>query len=566
MRPFKQIIGDAVRILPADSRKGVVSLVPLLLLQALLDTASVASLAPLALVILEPGSEVVFLNRLGIGRAMPGRTTSVAIFVSLAALFFVTKHFAGMWISHRKLKTAYRVADLLSQKMAGDFLGIGYDAYLELQTGGELNRIANLPQSFANNMLLALATLLTEGLIVVLMCMVLLLYDWRALLFLGLLAFPAAWYYKHIQNKLRNVSQALNLKYTAIVNRIIQLFRSFVEIRLYQKEDFFKDEIRGLNRELIDAQVMQGMLQVNSYRLFETTAALGLCLLVLYLTFTGASQESAILLLGLYTACGFRAIPSFNRMFTALIQVRSNEYTLDGLNHFKPQALSANAGKVEFERTLAIQNMQFAYPGKTEVLSGITFTIRKGEKVALAGKSGSGKTTLLLLIMQYLKPTAGSIQVDGLELKDQHQVQWQRFFSYVPQNPVMLNASLSQNIAFGMGQNSLDETRITELLEQLGLGAWLNSLPEGLNTSVGEHGIKLSGGQRQRIAVARALYHDAAFLILDEATSHLDSFSKDEILRVLNAAQQKGSTIIMVTHDESVFRFFDRVVTLDPSR
>ena len=187
--------------------------------------------------------------------------------------------------------------------------------------------------------------------------------------------------------------------------------------------------------------------------------------------------------------------------------------------------------------------------------------MRRGEKVGLTGDSGGGKTTLLLILLRFLKETSGEILVDGHQIKDDHS--WRKLLGYVPQAPYIIDGSIAENIAFGVPAEQIDRRKIDQLLKELGLAEMVSHLPNGIDSQIGERGVKLSGGQRQRLAIARVLYADAEVLLLDEITNQVHSFMEKEILNILNKISQEKKTIIMVTHHISNAEFFDTIYALE---
>jgi ABC-type multidrug transport system fused ATPase/permease subunit len=389
------------------------------------------------------------------------------------------------------------------------------------------------------------------------------IYDWHSVFFLMLILLPAIVFYRIIKQRLNTIDHSLRTNYPGLIHHLLRLFENFIEINLYQKKEYFVKKVQQLNHQLQQSQVLQTVLQANSFRLFETTAAVGLCILILYSVVAQTSPEVTVVLLGLYTAAGFRAVPSFNRIFIAFLQIRTNEHVLTGLTKFKVQKEeSGSPHPVHFNTTLELKNASFHFPDKPLILHPLNLTIIKGQRIALTGPSGSGKTTLLLLLMRFLKETQGEIRVDGIVLEDHHCISWRKHLAYVPQHPIILDGSLIENVAFGIDPEKADREKITELLHILDLATWLNQLPDGLMTRFGERGIKLSGGQRQRLAIARALYSGADLLLFDEATSQVDSVTEKVIHEALKTVAHQNKTLIMVTHRPTSLHFFDRVFRL----
>lgn len=214
---------------------------------------------------------------------------------------------------------------------------------------------------------------------------------------------------------------------------------------------------------------------------------------------------------------------------------------------------------------IQINEISYRYPdAATDVLQKVSFQLYKGQAVALIGKSGEGKTTFLNLLLGLLIPTSGTIESDGQNVFDNLD-EWQPKIGYIPQNIFLLDGSIRDNICFGLEKEAIDEKRIYEVLKQTQLFEFVNSLPDGLNTMVGEQGTKLSGGQRQRIGIARALYHHSSVLILDEATSGLDSVTEEQIMNAVYQLKE-NHIVLMVAHKLNTIEGCDKVYRIKGGR
>lgn len=568
MNLVRNIINPSLKLLgPKYRRKGVV-LLPLLLAQSLLDVVSVASFAPMALLIVRPDGLTAYPFLQNLFNLFPsGNHRAFAlVWAGAIGVFFLLKQLISHLITRVKARFVFNVSADLSDKMVKEFIGLPYLRYHQLQSSQELVRITQLPASFGNNILLSLATLFSEGLILLLLLISLTWYDWRSMVFLLIFVCPAIIYYRINRRKLNAINESLRMDYPGLVQQVLMVIEHFVEINLYQKREHFEEKVQRLNRKLYKAHFTQATLQANSFRVFETTAALSLVVLVVYTILSHATTETTVMLLGLYTAAGFRAVPSFNRIFVAILDIKSNEHVLSGLQSPENDRPVQSPGSIDFTNSITLRNIEFSFSHKQPIIEGLNLTIRKGEKVALMGPSGSGKTTLLLMIMRFLTETEGELLVDDRRILNDHTNAWRKHLAYVSQHPLIMDGTVIENVAFGTDPRTSDTKRIVELLTLLGLGPWLQQLPEGLQTRFGEKGIRLSGGQRQRLAIARALYSDSDILLLDEATSQVDAVTEKEIHRAFQAPAQAGKTLIMVTHRPTSLPFFDRVFQLQEGR
>lgn len=213
---------------------------------------------------------------------------------------------------------------------------------------------------------------------------------------------------------------------------------------------------------------------------------------------------------------------------------------------------------VQFQREIELQDVSFQYPETEEpVLKKVNLTIRKGESIAFIGPSGAGKTTVSDIILALLKPTEGHIMMDGIDIEDLGG-QWNRIIGYVPQATFIIDDSIRYNIAFGENKKAIDDEQVWQALKIAQLDDFVRSLPNGLDTRVGERGVRFSGGQRQRLAIARALYRNPDVLVLDEATAALDNETESEVMKAIEKLQGY-KTLIIVAHRLTTVRKCDTI-------
>ena len=254
----------------------------------------------------------------------------------------------------------------------------------------------------------------------------------------------------------------------------------------------------------------------------EFIAIIALATLVITMIIQGQNISGIIPILGLFTAAAFRLLPSINKMLTS---VQSLRYALPVINvlydEFKldmtdPNAKTDNCVKV-FREEIKLMNISYTYPNTpAPTLNNLSLTIRNGESVGFIGSSGSGKSTMVDVILGLLTPNAGQVIVDNKDIQLNLR-SWQDQVGYVPQFIYLTDDTLRRNVAFGLSNEQIDEKAVNKAIVAAQLEPFIKSLPLGLETLVGERGVRLSGGQRQRIGIARALYHDPAVLVLDEA-------------------------------------------------
>ncbi|MEO8161851.1 MAG: ABC transporter ATP-binding protein, partial [Arenimonas sp.] len=292
--------------------------------------------------------------------------------------------------------------------------------------------------------------------------------------------------------------------------------------------------------------------------------------ILVLLAWTGRSSN-AFMLLGVYAAAAFRLIPSLNRIMTAFNRLKQSRPSLtlvmSGLQAGSaPACASASASvSMSFKREIAIRDLHYRYPDSDrDALAGVSLEIRRGEMVGFVGRSGSGKTTLVDCVLGLLVPSSGEILVDGEAIGDCLRA-WRSEVGYIPQDIYLTDDSLLKNIALGIDEGEIDQSRVWEALEAAQMAEFVRGLPAGLATTIGERGVRLSGGQRQRIGIARAMYGRPSVLVLDEATSALDHQTEKAIVGTISGL--KGlKTILVIAHRLTTIEDCDRVFVLDHGR
>ena len=303
----------------------------------------------------------------------------------------------------------------------------------------------------------------------------------------------------------------------------------------------------------------------------ESACVVGLLLMVLVLTVLRGTGIGSIAVLGVYAYAGFRIIPAVNRTMLSLHLLASGRAAVRDLHEDLATLAPATAPvdrprrEIPFTRAIAFESVSYTYgDARRFVLRDVDLVIRRGESIGLVGRSGAGKTTLVDVLLGLLEPTSGRVTVDGRDIRDGLR-SWQARIGYVPQTPFLTEDTLRRNIAFGVPDALIDERRVWAVVHQARLDELAASLPHGLETRVGERGVRLSGGQRQRVAVARALYRDPEVVVLDEATSALDLQTEREVGDAIDALQGTR-TLIVIAHRLSTVRRCDRLVFMSEGR
>jgi ABC-type multidrug transport system fused ATPase/permease subunit len=292
-------------------------------------------------------------------------------------------------------------------------------------------------------------------------------------------------------------------------------------------------------------------------------------------------SENLISVLGIFAIASVRLMPSASQILSSINLLRNNQSTLDriyldlkeaekpdavnSLKHSTANDRNLKLSTLAFKNKLVFDKINYSYPGGSgKALTDISLTVRKGESIALIGKSGAGKTTLVDVFLGLLIPQSGDIQVDGFSVYETMR-SWQNLIGYIPQSIFLTDDTIERNIAFGVPDSQIDRQRLEQAIESAQLSEFIEQLPEGTQTMVGERGVLLSGGQRQRIGIARALYHEREILVLDEATSALDNETESLVSEALRKLSGKKTTIV-IAHRLTTVQHCDRIYVIEKGK
>jgi ATP-binding cassette subfamily B protein len=367
------------------------------------------------------------------------------------------------------------------------------------------------------------------------------------------------------KNKIRN-SAIIATETTNLIQCLQEGLHGIRDVLLEGAQKVYIHKYRLADARLRDAQASISFLG-QSPRYFVEMIAMLLLAGIAYYSIKNGEWIFMFSMLGTLALGAQRMMPLMQQCYSAWHSIFSTYASLNDvlniLNQPTSKPLSKTAKKINFENLLKLKKIVFSYNSGKIILNNLSLEINRGTKIGIVGKSGSGKSTLLDILMGLLFPSAGTIEVDGHSLNRKDISGWQKNIAHVPQQIFLTDSSIAENVAFGKKEEEIDFENIVKVLKIAQLEDFVNSLPEGVHTVVGEFGAKLSGGQRQRIGIARALYKKAKIVILDEATSSLDSQTEEKIMNAINDAYGFETTFIMVAHRISSLKHCDYLIKVN---
>jgi ATP-binding cassette, subfamily B, bacterial PglK len=554
------LIFSALKLIPESLRAQGAYIVALLIFATMLDLFSLASFLPVIALILDTNVELNFFPS-AIKSIDP--TTTVRILTVVALSLLILKTLFNSWVTRKKANYAYRVGQVLAENLLAHYFSTPHNNFTRIDFTREMNRISNAPLTFANNFIIPIGTLFAETIVGGTLFLAAAIYRPAIFLLLVVTIIPLGIVYQIIRSRIKTSGERVKSSYPLLLKSTLQSIEGLTEIRVFKKQFFFHKRFAQRFKSVAEIFSMDHAIHTATSRVTELVAGTCVCAVILFLSFSSVSTSELILTLSVYAAISFRMIPSVNRILTSLVQVRTHEHIVEDVKPIGHAAKFSeeNDGQILFNQSIEFVKVSVGYE-RDALLNGVSFTINKGEQILLYGKSGSGKTTLLLTILGFMRPISGEIRIDGRAVNTDDLQRFQSIIGYIPQNPYMLDGSIAQNIAFGVDDHKINFKKAQTLLEELDLASWVSTLPQGINTSIGEKGNRISGGQRQRIALARALYHDTEILLMDEVTNQLDKETEEDVMKVFDNSLLKEKTIVLVTHRPEIWKSFDTVYEL----
>jgi ABC-type multidrug transport system fused ATPase/permease subunit len=554
------------QLLKPSERRALGGLFSLMLVGTLFETLSVGLLIPVLAVLTSTDSNIEF--PFGVLRTDIDRTTLIWIVVVGVFFVYVIKNVflaLSVWIQRGYLTrlTARFGSDILKAYVLQPF------AFHLKKNSSTLIRNTQDASVLVAGGIEPLLTVTSEGLIAASLFLVLVIVEpLGTLLVVGALVLATMLFQRLSSKRLSRWGTQRQFEKGKIIQTIQQSLGAVKDVQVLGREKWFigQHEVHQQN----DARLLRKIITVQSLpRLWlEVMAIGGLTGLIVVMLGSGKDSSEIVPVVGLFAATAFRVLPSINKIVGSKQQLKVCRAAIETIYtdlHLPIRVTQDEELSQLVFSDLATRDLKFTYEGtERSVLDDVSVRIKAGEAVGFVGQSGSGKSTLIDIMLGLLEPQSGSVLISGQDIS-QVKSAWQKSIGYIPQTIFLMDDSLRRNIAIGIADNEIDEVAVRDALKSAQLEDFIASLPDGLDTVVGERGVRLSGGQRQRIGIARALYHRPSVLVLDEATSSLDTETEHEVMKAVQALQG-DKTVIIVAHRLSTVEYCDRLYRLDAGR
>ncbi len=554
-----QILKKLNVLLDKKQKKTMAGLVLLMIVGAALQTAGVGMILPVVSLVLDQDAlyEEGLLNDMFvlIGGGSQIRFT-VIVMLALIGVFVVKNLFLYY---QQKVTFAFVYTNQFrtSERMMKNYLRRGYEFYLNADTAVVQRTIT----SDVNNMyalILALLQLLSDLIVFVFLVTFCFLQDpVMTILVAGVLLVLLVLIKNVLKPILRRAGEDNQNYYSGLFKWISQTVQGIKEVKISCTEQYFVSEYVKCGKGYVEAVQKYNLYNNIPKLLIETVCVISMMGYMIFMTVSGGSSEDMVTTLTAFAAAALVLLPCVNRVNNQINNISYFEPFFMGVSDNLQDEISSektdmtfatdNVEKLKIEDKIEVKGIVYAYPNTEKLIfDKADMTIPIGASVGIVGTSGAGKSTVVDILLGLLKTQEGEILADGVNVRSRYR-SFLKNVGYIPQMIFMLDDTIRRNVAFGVPEDKIDEERLWEVLKEAQLDAFIKTLPDGLETTIGERGIRLSGGQRQRIGIARALYNNPEVLILDEATSALDNDTEAAIMESINRLQGK-KTLVIIAH------------------
>ncbi len=574
---MKYIIKKLRILLDAKQKRTMFWLTLMMIVGAMLQTAGVSLLVEVVNVVIDPEavqrSEKVtrFYNLMGFEDFS---TFSVTV-MSALIFVYILKNLYLYFQQKAMYAFVYTNQFRTSERMMRNYMRRGYEFYLNADTAVVQRSIT----SDVNNMyalILAILQMISDGVVSLFVTAYCLLQSGMMTVILGAVLIALLMLIKKVLKPIMyKAGQDNQDYYSGLFKWISQSVQGIKEVKIFGKEQYFVEEYKKCGTGYVNAVQKYSLYNSIPKLLIETVCIMVMVGYMIVLVLTGSSTENMLSVLATLAAGAFVLLPAVNRINNQINSIayfepffrNVSENLQDEIGDEKTDLTFADttAPKLPIRESVELKDITYSYPNTDrKIFDHASLTIPVGASVGIVGTSGAGKSTVVDILLGLLQPQGGEILADGRDVRDQYRG-FLKNIGYIPQMIFMLDDSIRKNVAFGVPDEEIDEDRLWEALKEAQLDDFVRNLPEGLDTGIGERGIRLSGGQRQRIGIARALYNDPEVLVLDEATSALDNETEAAIMDSINRFQGH-KTLVIIAHRLQTIEKCDLVYRVEDGR
>lgn len=529
-----------------------------------LETLGVGAMIPVVQALLAPDELWEYVEKYDILQDLcalfhietTGQITMALLFGMMA--IYIIKNLYILFLTYKQNSFITQNRNKMISRVMAEFLNRPYEKYL----GADIPTVfritdSDIPQTFS--LILAMLQLASEAVVSLLIFCLMLLADVVMTLFIivvfGLMTLLIVKVLKPKLNKIGAKNQAIQSR---IAKWRIQATYGLKDVKVLNREEFFVRNYYETGKVGADVARNYAVLNNTPRLLIETVFIVSMLAFIAVYIQGGGDITAMATTIGAFAVAAVRVLPSVNRINTYITEIAYTQPSLDFVYENLQEGMKTDAmlaerkansqvEKLKLEDKIELNHISFHYPdSEKNIFKDAHMVVPKGKSVGIIGASGAGKSTIVDVLLGLLHAQEGEITCDGINIFKNYE-SWLAQVGYIPQSIYLIDESIRDNIAFGIDADKIDEKRIWEVLKEAQLKEFVEELPEGLDTTIGDRGVRLSGGQRQRIGIARALYNDPEILVFDEATSALDNDTEAAVMEAVNSFHGK-KTMIIIAH------------------
>lgn len=554
------------------NRKKIIIIILLSIITTLLELVGIGSLIPLLTTL--SGDTVFFKNFSFLFIQLSTNEDNIILFfLILIILIFLLKNIFVFFVNLFQAKYLFSFYNFLMKSFLDIYLKQPYSFHLNRNSAVLMRNIRKETSGFING-LKNLLIIINESLVLTALLILLFFFNYEVTITLIILVSFVGFIFNQFVSKKSYTYGKLHQFHDGKLNQTLhEGFGSLKDIYLYNRSDNFV--MRYLNHSNVSKKVNIYASMIGSIprHWLEIIFILSLISIVIYSHLILKDVGAALPLAGLYAVSGIRIMPAINKIISSYQQINLSKASIDLVfdelklkNNIYKDSIPISETNNDFKQ-LKVKNLSFKYEGTEKyIIKNINLIINCNSIIGFVGASGSGKTTLIDCILGLLPPSEGHIYFNDINIKNNLK-SWQKKIGYVPQNIYLMDATIRENIAIGIDDELIDKDKINNSIKLANLTAFIDQLPNKLDTIVGEKGVRISGGQKQRIGIARALYNNPSILVLDEATNSLDSETEEKFLNFIRELKtKKNLTILMITHRINTLKICDKVFQIQNNK
>ena len=563
----KSFLGKLLFLFSKEQKSQLMILGILLLIGMLFEVLSLGTFIPALSIMVDPDFVSKYPQISPLIELLGNPSQNILILYGVSCILFVytIKSMFLVFLSWRQSKFVAILSSSLSKRLFDGYISLPYTFHLRKNSAQLLRNIQTEVNIFMSVAQSTIFVTLEFSVMLGIAIMLIIIQPFGALIISLFILIFSLLFHRITKHRLLNWGEARQFHDGQTNQILIEGLNGVKELKIFGTESYFLNKYNEHNEKKAQIMVKQGTLQQIPRLYLELLGIISISGLIFLMIWQGKNINELLPTLGIFVVGAFRLIPSVNRVMISVQGLKSGEPVVNVLFNefvlFNSELNFKTNSNVTFNHIVSVEKLNFSYNYDIKTLTDVNLNIIKGETIGLIGTSGSGKSTFVDILLGLLIPDSGKILVDDVSISGSLK-SWRTQIGYVPQTIYLIDDSLLRNIAFGIPESKIDMVAVENALSAAQLSEFVTSLPNGINTKVGERGVRLSGGQRQRIGIARALYHDPNILILDEATSSLDSETEEAVMESVNLLQGV-KTLIIVAHRYSTLKHCDMIYKLE---